>query len=128
MIENKDLKFTGMGVDLETSLIEYGFVCTNEAKDCDHEKEYFIIYRLNDGLFGTGYREESDLNDSFKELGSEQPFLDHCDYGDAQEFYDDSFVNKLNNLFSYYGEIDIMGIDYSPSEKEKIELLYPQIF
>ena len=98
--ENRELKFLGMDASLETSLIEYGFVCTNEAKDCDNENEYFVIYRMNDGLFGTGYIEDSDLNNSLRELNGNPKTFSSC-YNDKQDFYNDSFVNKLNNLMHY---------------------------
>ncbi|MEG1140906.1 MAG: hypothetical protein RSE41_00345 [Clostridia bacterium] len=92
----------GTDADLETSLFEYGFVC----KKLENSEEYEVLTRKDDLYFTILMISEDDLNEFISDLteSSRKSFL--CTVGceeDYNEWKNLSFVNKLSDIYIYYG-------------------------
>lgn len=116
-----DGKWQGTDVDLETSLFEYNFVAKQRA-DKDHPDEWFVLYKMGNNAFGTGHIRESELDDLIngKEWMKEEDIERTLSYVGMtkKEWLKESFINKLSDLLSYWGNEEIMGSDYNPLDKK----------
>jgi len=118
------VKWEGVDVDIEESLFEYGFVVTKDMKEITKPDEYFVLYKINDDAFGTGYYRESELDNIVKgeEWASEKAikgFLNFTGDNTKEEFLKSRFVDKLQCLISYWGYENILGSEYNPSNKKQ---------
>jgi len=73
--------FVGTDADIETSLMEYG-VIAKQSKYNDYPDEYFVVYKIDENHFGTGYKREKDINDLImgREWANEKDILSFLDY------------------------------------------------
>lgn len=116
-------EWVGVDVNLDTSLDEYGVVAT-QPKDKDYPDEWFVIYKINDDAFGSGWVRESEINkigtqnDWSNDSNNTENFLSYVGM-DANNWLNQPFINKLYDLISYWGYENIMGTDYSPMSKEE---------
>jgi hypothetical protein len=122
---NEDDSWTGTDADLETSLFEYGFVA-KQPQNKDYPDEWFVLYRINDDAFGTGWIRESELNAIIegKEWADEKDiagFLESVGSGSKEEWLQLSFQHKFSDLINHWGYENIMGTDYSPINKGEAE-------
>lgn len=103
----KRLKFQGQDVSLDISLGEYGLAWKGNGKDC------LFIYSIGNGRF-----DRITFLD-YKKIQIEKEY----DWADLQavadsvgltlkDWTDDSFVNKIVDLISYYGTGEIFGTSY----------------
>ncbi len=123
------MNYTFQGTDacLETSLLEYGLLVSNEQHE-DGSGTHFCIYRQGND-FGTGHVSEEDINkllrgEEWADIASLLHFLSFIGQGDDIEEYiaDTSFVHKLSDLGNYYGFESVIGVDYYPlTEAEATE-------
>jgi hypothetical protein len=110
----------GTDVNLMTSLEEYGFVATvNE--NCTEEGEHFVISKVGEQSYNYGYVLESSLDKLIngEEWAKEEDikgFLDSCGCS-KEEWLKKSFVNKLGEIFTYFGADDIMGTSTTHENK-----------
>ncbi len=116
----------GIDADIETSLFEYGVIC-RKNKHCSEPDEHFCLYLTKPDLFDWGYKKESELNDLIN--GSDwmkdkdvESFLSYVGMPKA-DWLQLTFINKLHDLFSYYGYENIMGSTYSPLRSIDIKKL-----
>jgi len=104
--------YSGIDSSNEISLFEYGLLVRYNKKDND----FHCIYRVNENLFDWGYISESDLNNLIngKDWMNESDINSFLSYVgmDNNQWIDESFVNKLYNLLSYYGYENIFGSAY----------------
>jgi len=133
-MNSTEFKFTGVDASNEISLFEYGFICTQDAKDCTEQDEYFVVYLCfeseGEQKFDTGFIRESELDSLVKG----KDWMDNKDIGNFLEFVgcgdnindwlNSTFENKFSDLLSYYGDQNIMGTTYYPLTKEDIEQNY----
>lgn len=128
-IADRELPFEGMGVDMKTSLMEWGFLITDKEYNCD-DNEYYILYRCVDGLYGTAHRTTEHLDDVYNHMEEEdqKAFIEKADYADAGEFYCDEFINKLNHLMQFMDYESILGSLTEYDDLEDIKERFPQIF
>lgn len=116
-----DGKWQGTDADLETSLFEYNFIAKQRA-DKDYPDEWFVLYKMGNNAFGTGHIRESELDDLIngKEWMKEEDIERTLSYVGMtkEEWLKESFINKLSDLLSYWGNEEIMGSDYNPLDKK----------
>jgi hypothetical protein len=110
-------KWRGIDVDLARSLFEYGMVAVQKP-DRDHPDEWFVVHQIGKNRFGTSFAREKDLDDLIdgKEWASQtdiQSFLSTMGMSKSQ-WKQNSFVSKLSDLISYWGEENILGTEYYP--------------
>ena len=121
--ENVEVEnWEGTDVDLETSLGEYGFVA-HQPENKDYPDEWFVLYKINEDAYGTGWIREAELNNivagkDWADQEDVQGFLSFVG-SDFDTWFQTPFINKLSNLLKYWGHQDIMGSDYSPISKEE---------
>jgi hypothetical protein len=112
----------GTDRDLEISLMEYNFVA-KQPKSRDYPDEWFVLYKINDNAFGTGWIREKELQEivNGNEWASKEDVDSFLDYlgSDVKHFARESFTNKLSDVLSYWGYQNIMGSDYSPINKKE---------
>ena len=117
----KDLTFEGIDKDLETSLFEYNVIASKEEHE-DGSGTHLVVYKINDDNYGTGHISEKQLNgyvlgDEFPDAKDIRGFLRWSD-SIKEDWLKQSFIQKLYDLISYWGYENIMGVDYSPVNKE----------
>jgi hypothetical protein len=114
-------EWMGVDADLETSLEEYQFVAQPYTKD-GKKDEYFVIYKMGDDAYGSGYVRESELDSIImgKEWASEDDIesLLNSSGVTKDEFLKSSFTMKMSDLLGYYGIENILGMDYYPNDKK----------
>lgn len=115
-------KWEGVDADTEISLFEYGFVAS-QPDEKDYPDEWFVIYKIGDDKFGTGWIREAELNNivSGNDWANEedvQRFLSFVGQ-DFNSWLNLMFVNKLSDVINYWGVENIMGTEYSPMDKEE---------
>lgn len=117
----KNLTFTGVDVDLETSLLEYGILVSNEVHE-DGSGTHFVVYRYGLG-FGTSHISEKEVNKLLNESWFDKMrFLSFVGMTET-EFIGTPLVHKIFDMIQYYGPDNIVGTTYYPiSEKEAIKL------
>ena len=117
-----ETEWVGTDADLEASLVEYGFVA-KQPENKDYPDEWFVIYRISDNAFGTGWIRESELDNIVhgKEWADENDVNSFLSYtgSDKDNWLQQRFVNKLSDLIGYWGHENIMGTDYAPMTKEE---------
>lgn len=114
-------KWEGVDADLETSLEEYGFATTRN-EHCTEPDEHWVIYKMGDNAYGHGYIQESFLDkiingEEWADKDKAASFLNTTGMT-KEQWLKQHFVSKLSDLFSYWGWENIMGMDYSPNDKE----------
>jgi hypothetical protein len=115
MITQKN-EFKGIDVNLEISLQEYGLIVT---WDCENN-EYFCIYRNGDYFF-PGSIDESEIIES---LELDQNGLLSFVGMNYNEWINSTPVNKIFDLYHYFGPENIFGICYGePYTNEEIKEL-----
>ena len=117
-LSSGNVQWLGVDRSLEISLFEYGFIAEKESED-----ELFVIYQINDDAFGTGYKTISEIDGYV--LGTEFPddediqsFLNYVG-NSKEEWIQLNSINKLSDLFNYWGYENIMGTDYNPWSREQ---------
>ena len=110
-------QWVGVDRDLENSLEEYDFVATQQSGD-----EWAVVYKISDDAYGVGYISESDLDSLIKgedwaDNEAVQGMLSTVG-SDVNSWLGSGFINKLSDVFSYWGHENIMGTDYSPWDKQ----------
>ena len=125
------MEFVGIDANLETSLFEYGFICTPRTKD--YPDEHFIVYRAGmfvDGKlsFDTGYIRESELDSLIKaeewaDVDDVQRFLSSVGLRES-EWLTLPFVQKFGGCFQYWGPENIMGTAYYPMTEKQVRSRY----
>lgn len=123
-------EWQGVDADLETSLFEYGFVAKQLAER-DYDDEWFILYRVDDNNFDTGWKRESELDELIRGedwVGQDDvdSFLGSMGHGESPEDWinDLDFIRKLSDLLSYWSPENIFGVSYEPFPKsEALEML-----
>jgi len=115
-------EWVGSDVNLEISLEDYNAIA-NQPANKDSDDEWFVLYKMGNDAYGTGWVTESELNDIV--LGKEwanaeeiQRFLSYIGM-DAEQWLQMPFISKLTDLISYWGVENIMNTDYSPLNKEE---------
>lgn len=118
---NQDIWY-GVDKDLETSLMEYQFVAKQPAKK-DYNDEWYVLYKVDEDQFGTGWIRESDLNDIVEKRSwaNKKDILSFLDTVDStiNEWLTMPFVNKLSDLISYFGIFNILGDTYHTIDTEE---------
>lgn len=107
--------WAGQDASLEISLFEYGLLC-KQLPERDYEDEYFCLYKFTDEVYDTGHITEKQVNGYI--LGTEFPkpediasFLSYVGMA-ANEWIEESLVNKISDLLRYWGTENIMGGTY----------------
>jgi hypothetical protein len=123
-------RFNGVDVNREISLFEYGFLAKKHTKD--YSDEYFIIYKINEDAFGTGYKQESELDalingEEWADEKEVKEFLKTCGVS-KEEWLEMPFVNKLSDCLMYWDYLNIIGEDYSPMTEAEIYMRYKHLF
>ena len=123
---SQKLTFHGIVANLETSLLEYGLIMSNEKHE-DGSGTQFVVYKMGDFGYGTGHISEEETNGYIegKEWMSEQEIASFLSTEGTtkEEWLECSHALKLHSLINYYGYENIMGTDYSPiTEKGAIKL------
>jgi len=122
----------GIDADIETSLEEYGAVAT-QPEDRDYPDEWFVIYKISDDAYNTGWIRESELNKII--AGKEwldddeiRSFLDTQGMS-KKEWLSLPFITKLTDMIGYFGHENFFGSDYDPiSRKEAYNIIEPKDF
>ena len=122
-----DIKtWEGTDRSLEISLFENGLVAY-QPKDRDFPDEWFVLYKISEDAYGTGWIRESELDKIIKgeEWASDEDvesFLS-TNGSEKEEWLEMSFIQKMSDLLNYWGYENIMGSEYSPISKEEAEKL-----
>lgn len=119
---NPDNEWEGVDANLEISLFEYGFVAS-QPEEKDYSDEWFVIYKIDNNNFGTGWIREAELNNivSGNDWANEedvQKFLSFVGQ-DFNSWLNSTFINKMSDVINYWGVDNIMGTEYSPMDKEE---------
>jgi hypothetical protein len=100
----------GVDADLEISLMEYGFVATQNAGFSSQPlapDEWCVVYKINDNAFGVGYIHEGDLDKLIngQEWANENDINSFLSYvgEDKEHWLQEPFINKFLDLMSYWG-------------------------
>lgn len=119
----------GSDKNLITSLDEYGYLIKQPVKR-DYSDEYFVMYKVSDDAFDTGWIRESELDNIMlgKEWASEddiKSILGYVDINLVQDWIKDTnFMVKFSDLTSYFGFENIMGSSYSTiTLREAIDII-----
>jgi hypothetical protein len=123
----QNLTFVGTDNDLETSLLEYGLLVSNEEHE-DGSGTHFCIYKQNNA-FGTGHISEKEINGyvegkEFMKKKDITEFFSWSGTSGKKEWIALPLVTKIHELISYYGSENIFGVDYSPITEEKVKELF----
>jgi hypothetical protein len=112
-METQKNEFKGIDVNLEISLLEYGLIVTLD----NDNNEYFCIYNFN-GQFYPGIINDNEIIESL-EL-NQNGFLSFVDMN-YNEWINLPPVNKIFDLYYYFGPENIFGIYYGkPYTNEEI--------
>lgn len=111
----------GTDASLEISLHEYGMVATAGK---DYEDEYFVLYKVSDNAYDTGYIRENELNNLMKGNSWVEP-QDILKFTGLtlDEWMELSFIHKLSDLVGYYGFGNLMGSSYHTITKKEADKL-----
>lgn len=114
--------YFGMDIDLEISLLEYGFIL-GVNHHCGHG-EYHIIYQQYES-FGSAYIKESSVNaivkgEEWADSHDIQGFLSFVgtDLGNWLEL---PIQHKISDLLGYWGFANIIGEDYYPLSLNEVQ-------
>jgi hypothetical protein len=116
-------KWEGIDSDLETSLEEYGAIA-NQPETRDYPDEWFIIYKISDDAYDTGWIRESELNKII--AGKEW-----ADDNDIEQFLNTQgmskkewlalpFIVKLTDMLGYWGYEEILGGSYDTMSRQEV--------
>lgn len=117
----KNLTFEGIDKDLEISLFEYNVIASKEEHE-DGSGTHFVVYKIDNDNYGTGHISEKTINGyiegkEFMDAKDIRQFLRWAD-NIKEDWLKQSFIQKLYDLISYWGYMEIMGVDYNPINKE----------
>lgn len=117
----KNLTFEGIDRDLEVSLFEYNVIASKEEHE-DGSGTHFVVYKIDDDNYGTGHISEKTINGyiegkEFMDAKDIRQFL-RCVGNIKEDWLKQSFIQKLYDLISYWGYMEIMGVDYNSINKE----------
>ena len=123
---HKQSSWTGVDADLETSLFEYGAVA-KQPEEKDYTDEWFVLYSVGQDVFDTGWKRESELDaivnlEDWANSESIDGFLSTID-STKEKWLELSFINKFNDLVSYFGIENIMGTSYNIISKDDASLM-----
>ncbi len=131
----KNLTFTGIDVNLETSLFEYGLILSNELNP-DGSGTQFAVYlcgynKEGEPMYETGHYLEEETNNLLrgrdwmkgKDIGN---FLEYVGQGDDVDGYiqETTHVARLYDLIAYFGTENIMGSNYNAMTQEEVRERY----
>jgi len=114
----------GIDASLETSLMDYYLICTQDAKDCKENDEYFVLF-FDGQHFDCGYKREKELDD----LINGDDWMNEDDIKsflrtqgmNRNEWTCEPFVCKLYDLINYFGIENLMGSIYYPLDEDEIK-------
>ena len=119
-------KWQGVDADLETSLFEYGAVA-KQPREKDYPDEWFVLYKVDDDVFDTGWKRESELDAivNLEEWASEETINNFFSFlgTKVENWLEYSFIAKFNDLVSYFGIENIMGTSYNTISKDDAYLM-----
>jgi hypothetical protein len=129
----KKLKFYGIDVSNEISLLEYGLLVSVDEHE-DGSGTHFCVYRIDENHFGCGHVSEKEINgyikgEEFMKDDDIKSFLEWLGY-DTEDFMqldqlawmERNLATKISDLLQYLGCENIFGTDYSPmTEKQAIK-------
>ena len=128
------MEFQGVDICLTESLLYYGFVTSEQP---DEDGSYLVVYRNHESTigaahdtFGTGHLTMDEIDALLKgdDWISESDIEDLMEYADIDcmitYIQQADIVQKLSILSSYFGWVNIMGVEYHPmSQKKAINLV-----
>ena len=130
----KNLTFTGIDVNLETSLFEYGLILSNELHE-DGSGTQFAVYlcgynKEGAPMYDTGHYTEKETNNLLrghdwmkgKDIGN---FYDWIGCTDIETYIEETdHVTRLYDLITYFGTENIMGSNYNAMTQEEVRERY----
>jgi hypothetical protein len=123
-------KFQGVDKSREISLFEYGFIAQKTTKD--YPDEYFVVYKIYDDAYGTGYKRESELDDlingdDWADVDDIKGFLNFVGMS-KEDWLELPFWKKLSDCLNYWGCSNVIGEDYSPMTEKEVYRRYRHLW
>ena len=120
-----NLTFTGVDIDLEISMFEYGIILSNE-EHTDGSHTHFAVYMIDEDHFGTSHITEKEVDEIGRDgFGSESSTGFTSWLGDTiKDWLKLPMINKLSDILNYYGYQNVFGTEYNPVSKEFVSKQY----